>query len=101
MQTGRRPSRAARDERSEKRRAPTQYTIRNIPPDLDKAIKSRAKRLGKSINQVALEALANVAERPVKKRSLRDMPGAWSKGEAERFDRFLREHRSIDDELWK
>lgn len=78
-----------------------QYTIRNVPPDLDKAIKARAKRLGKSVNQVALEALANVVERLVQRRSLRDMPGAWSKSEAERFDRFLNEHRSIEDELWK
>jgi Antitoxin FitA-like, ribbon-helix-helix len=78
-----------------------QYTIRNIPPELDKAIKTRAKRLGKSVNQVALEALANVVDHAVRRRSLRDMPGAWSKGEAERFDRFLEEHRSIDEELWK
>ena len=78
-----------------------QYTIRNISPELDKALKARAKRLGKSVNQVALEALANLVERPLRKRSLRDMPGAWSKGEAETFDRFLKEHRAIDDELWK
>jgi hypothetical protein len=78
-----------------------QYTIRNISRDLDKAIKARAKRLGKSVNQVALEALARVVDRPVQKRSLRDMPGAWSKTEAERFDRFLREHRTVDEELWK
>jgi hypothetical protein len=101
MQSRRRASATVVAEPSEKRRAPTQYTIRNIPPDLDKAIKARAERLGKSVNQVALEALANAVERPVKKRSLRDMPGAWSKSEAERFDRFLREHRAIDDELWK
>jgi len=101
MQTRRPASRTAGADRREKRHAPTQYTIRNIPPDLDKAIKARAKRLGKSVNQVALEALANVVERAVKKRSLRDMPGAWSKSEAERFDRFLQEHRSIDRELWK
>jgi hypothetical protein len=78
-----------------------QYTIRNIPRDLDKAVKARAKRLGKSVNQVALEALANVVDHPIKRRSLRDMPGAWSKSEAERFDRFLREHRAVDEELWK
>jgi hypothetical protein len=79
----------------------TQYTIRNIPPELDKAIKARAKRLGKSINQVALEALANVVDRPIPRRSLRNMPGAWSKSEAEKFDRFLEQHRAIDEELWK
>jgi antitoxin FitA-like protein len=79
----------------------TQYTIRNIPPELDKAIKARAKRLGKSINQVALEALASVVDRSFPRRSLRNMPGAWSKSEAERFDRFLEQHRAIDEELWK
>lgn len=78
-----------------------QYTIRNIPPDLDKALKARAKRLGKSVNQIALEALANLVDKPVRKRSLRDMPGAWSKAEAAKFDRFLEEQRAIDEELWK
>jgi hypothetical protein len=101
MQTRRRASPTTDGDASKKRHAPTQYTIRNIPADLDKAIKARAKRLSKSVNQIALEALANVVDRAVKKRSLRDMPGAWSKSEAERFDRFLREQRSIDDELWK
>jgi hypothetical protein len=81
--------------------SPTQYTIRNIPPELDKAIKARATRLGKSINQVALEALANVVDRAIPRRSLRNMPGAWSKSEAEKFDRFLEQHRAIDEELWK
>ena len=80
---------------------PMQYTIRNIPPLLDKALKARAKRLGKSVNQIALEALASLVGQPVRKRSLREMPGAWSKGEAEKFDRFLEEHRAIDEELWK
>src|SRR5690349_17082654 len=79
----------------------TQYTIRNIPPELDRAIKARAKRLGMSINQVALEALANVVDRPIPRRSLRNMPGAWSKSEAEKFDRFLQQHRAVDEELWK
>jgi hypothetical protein len=81
--------------------ASTQYTIRNIPPKLDKAIKATAKRLGKSINQVALEALANVVDHPIPRRSLRNMPGAWSKSEAEKFDRFLEQRRAIDEELWK
>ena len=78
-----------------------QYTIRNIPPELDRAIKARAKKLGKSINQVALEMLTHGFEEPVRYRSLRDMPGSWSTKEARDFDRFLEEHRVIDDELWR
>jgi plasmid stability protein len=78
-----------------------QYTIRNIPPELDRALKDRAKQLGKSVNQVALEALARSIGQQVKRRSLREMPGAWSKREAAELDRFLQVHRTIDEELWK
>lgn len=78
-----------------------QYTIRNIPEELDRALKMQAKRLGKSVNQLALEALAQSVGRPVKRRSLRNMPGSWSKAEAERFDRFLEKQRRIDEELWE
>ena len=77
-----------------------QYTIRNIPPELDRALKARAKKLGKSVNQVALDALARSVGQAIKRRNLREMPGAWSKGEAAEFDRFLEQDRQIDDELW-
>ena len=78
-----------------------QYTIRDIPPALDKALKDRSKQLGKSVNQLALEALARSVGQPIRRRDLSEMPGAWSRQEAGRFDRFLKEHRDIDDELWK
>ena len=78
-----------------------QYTIRNIPPELDRAIKARAKQLGKSVNQVALELLAGSLGQPVRRRQLRNMPGAWSRREAARFDAFLEEQREIDEELWE
>jgi hypothetical protein len=36
----------------------TQYTIRSIPPKVDQVLRKRAKNTGKSLNEVALEALA-------------------------------------------
>jgi plasmid stability protein len=78
-----------------------QYTIRNIPPELDRAMKARAKKLGKSVNQVALEALAQSVGQPLRRRNLRQMPGAWSRSEAAAFDRHLAASRLIDDEVWK
>ncbi|MCC6902634.1 MAG: hypothetical protein IT377_26920 [Polyangiaceae bacterium] len=78
-----------------------QYTIRNIPPELDRALKARAKKMGRSVNQVALEALARSVGQPVKRRSLRGMPGSWSTREAAQLDEFLAKHRRIDEELWK
>ena len=78
-----------------------QYTIRNIPPALDKAVKAKAKRLGKSVNEVALDALARGVGEPVRHRNLRQMPGSWSRRDAAEFERFLERHREIDEELWK
>jgi hypothetical protein len=35
-----------------------QYTIRSVPPKLDEALRRRAYKSGKSLNQVAVEAMA-------------------------------------------
>jgi hypothetical protein len=78
-----------------------QYTIRNIPVELDRALKARAKQLGKSVNEVALDALASSVGQSLPRRTLRNMPGAWSRAEAARLDEYLEEHRTIDEELWK
>jgi hypothetical protein len=78
-----------------------QYTLRKIPIQVDRALRARARKLGKSVNQVAIEALAQSVGQPVKFRSLRGMPGAWGKKEAAQFDAFLAGARVIDEELWK
>jgi plasmid stability protein len=79
-----------------------QYTIRNVPPDLDRALRARARKLGKSVNQVAVDALAQSVGQVVRYRNLRQMPGAWSEKEAAAFDRLLQEERArVDEELWK
>ncbi|MHB8264249.1 MAG: FitA-like ribbon-helix-helix domain-containing protein [Acidimicrobiales bacterium] len=38
-----------------------QYTIRSIPPKVDRALRIRAHKTGKSLNEVAIEALAKGA----------------------------------------
>ncbi|HEY5805961.1 MAG TPA: hypothetical protein VIS56_01075 [Candidatus Saccharimonadales bacterium] len=35
-----------------------QYTIRSIPPKLDSALRRRAQKTGKSLNEVVIDALA-------------------------------------------
>ncbi len=35
-----------------------QYTVRDVPPEVDKALRRKAQRAGKSLNAVAREALA-------------------------------------------
>jgi hypothetical protein len=78
-----------------------QYTVRSIPPDVDRAIKARARQLGKSVNQVVIEAMAQSLGLPVRRRNLRNMAGEWSREEARAFDNFLSSVRQVDEELWK
>ncbi len=79
-----------------------QYTIRNTSDTLDKALPRRAREQGKSLNEVAIEALAggagiNGGRR--RRRDLHDIAGTWRGDRA--FDRALAAQDAIDAELWR
>jgi plasmid stability protein len=79
-----------------------QYTIRKVPHSLDAALRWRAREQGKSLNEIAIEALARGAgltgERR-RQRDLRDIVGTWQSDRD--FDRALAEQDTIDRELWQ
>jgi hypothetical protein len=80
----------------------SQYTIRNVPPEIDRALRKRARRLGKSLNEVALRALAmavGVEMQPQRHDDLEAFFGSWV--EDKEVDRALAEQRSIDEKMWK
>jgi hypothetical protein len=77
-----------------------QYTIRKVPETLDEALRRAARERGKSLNEVAIEALARgagVAGDPRRQRDLRDIAGTWRKDRA--FDRALAAQNTIDEEM--
>lgn len=79
-----------------------QYTIRNIPDHLDSALRRVAREKGKSLNEVAVEALARgagVSARPRRQRDLSDIAGTWKKDPA--FDRALEAQDTVDEEIWR
>jgi len=79
-----------------------QYTIRNVPDTLDEALRKVARARGKSLNEVAIEALARgagVTGEGRRQRDLRDIAGTWRKDSA--FDRALAAQDTIDEEMWK
>ena len=79
-----------------------QYTLRNIPKGLDDALRRRAREQGKSLNQVALEALLDacgLTPKPALRRSLDDVVGAWL--DDPEVEAALADQRSIDEDLWK
>ena len=78
-----------------------QYTIRKVPGSLDAALRRRAREQGKSLNEVAIEALARgagVSGEPGRQRDLRDIAGPWRNDRA--FDRALAAQDAIDREVW-
>jgi hypothetical protein len=79
-----------------------QYTIRNVPDSLDEALRRVARERGKSLNDVAIEALARgagVTAQRSRQRELGDVAGTWRKDPA--FDRALAAQDTIDEEMWR
>ncbi|MEW6776045.1 MAG: hypothetical protein AB1405_07120 [Bdellovibrionota bacterium] len=81
-----------------------QLTIRNLPPEIERAIRRRAQAEKTSLNR-AVVALLEEAEGSRKKRpSHHDydkFAGRWTKKDAQKFERALAQQRKIDPELWK
>ncbi len=78
-----------------------QYTIRNVPRTLDEALRRAARERGKSLNEVAIEALtrgAGVAGERSRQRDLSDIAGSWRNDPA--FDCALAAQDTIDEEMW-
>ena len=79
-----------------------QYTLRGIPPLLDAAIRERARSEGKSLNEVAVEALAEglfLGEEEIVRRDLSDVVGTWKREAA--VEAALAAQRRVDRGLWK
>ena len=79
-----------------------QYTIRNVPNSLDTALRRRAREQGKSLNEVAIEALvrgAGVTGERGRQRDLDDIAGTWKNDRA--FDRARAAQDTVDRDLWQ
>jgi hypothetical protein len=79
-----------------------QYTIRNVPDYLDTVLRSSAQQQGKSLNEVAIEALvrgAGLTESQTRKRDVSDLVGTWVEDPA--FDAALAEQDTIDEGMWR
>jgi len=80
----------------------TQYTIRAVPAALDRALRRQARQEAKSLNAVAVEALARGLEleaKPVEHTDLDALIGSWQEDPA--FDRAIADFERVDEEAWK
>ena len=79
-----------------------QYSIRGIAPEIDAALRNRARDEGKSLNAVALEVLAEgvgLGGEDVVRRDLSDVAGTWRRDAA--VEKALADQDAIDEALWK
>ena len=79
-----------------------QYTLRNVPPVVDRALRALARRDGKSLNEAAIDALARAlgySAEPIRFRSLEDLVGTWQPDEE--FDAAIAEQHQIDEFPWR
>lgn len=79
-----------------------QYSVRGIPPEVDRAIRARAKELGKSLNEVTLLALAEgvgLGSERVVRRDLTGIAGTWRREPS--VERALAAQDEVDEALWK
>ena len=83
----------------------TAITLRNIPPEIQKAIRKRAGADGLSLNKTVLRMLEEASGRRKARRELNDdldhLAGSWSEEEAAAFEAALLEQRKVDPEQWK
>lgn len=78
-----------------------QYTLRNIPKEVDLALKRKTQATGKSFNQVAVEALAIGCSKSFKyKLDLSDIAGTLSAKEANLIEEEIKRQHQIDPSLW-
>ncbi len=81
--------------------ADTQYTVRGVPEEVDATLRARARKEGKSLNQIVLEVLreAAAAERTERIHTdLDHLAGTWI--EDPDFDRAIADLDQVDPSKW-
>jgi hypothetical protein len=79
-----------------------QYTIRNIPPQLDQFLRQYARGQGKSLNETIVTLLKERANFEGSKPHYNDLNflfGSW-KADA-KFNQAMKDFEQIDPDLWK
>jgi hypothetical protein len=82
-----------------KQASSSQYTIRGIPREVDRALRQKAARQKRSLNQVIVEELTEATIGARRKTDLSDVTGGWVPDPA--FDEIVASQRQIDRDKWK
>jgi plasmid stability protein len=80
--------------------------LRNLPAELDKAIRKRARSKRMSVNKAVIGLLEEHLAQRTRKRTelhhdLDGLCGSWTQDDAAAFDRALAKQRMIDPDVWR
>jgi hypothetical protein len=78
---------------------PIQYTIRGVPPEVDRALRKKSAKLKQSLNQVIVDELTRATIGHPLRSDFSALVGRWIPDSA--FDQLLESQRQIDWEKWK
>ncbi len=77
-------------------------TVRNLPPDVAKALEREKRRRGESLNQTVIGLLSKgLGVGAPRSNGLASLSGKWSEEDLEEFERAVAPFAEIDDELWR
>lgn len=79
-------------------------TIRQVPPELSRALEAEKRRRGASLNRTVLELLAQalgLGSPGRRTNGLGELAGTWTQDEFEAFERAIEFTEQIDEELWR
>ena len=79
-----------------------QYTIRQVPLHVDRALRQRVREERRSLNAVVIEMLERalgLTGQPIRHHDLDDLAGTWV--DDPEFDKAIEDMDQIDPELWR
>jgi hypothetical protein len=76
-----------------------QYTIRSVPQEVDRALRTKAAQLKISLNQVVVNELTRATIGHVRKADFSALVGQWTPDSE--FDDVIASQRQIDWDKWK
>jgi hypothetical protein len=80
-------------------KAEVQYTVRGVPPEVDRALRRKAAQRQQSLNQLIVDELTLATVGSRQRADFSDLVGQWTPDSA--FDEILAAQRQIDWDKWK
>lgn len=76
-------------------------SLRNLPPDIEKALEATSRQEGISLNKAVHRLLEGALQKPARNSDFDEFFGTWSASETEKFDARLRQMRQVDPADWE